>query len=245
MIEAVEASLRRLRTDWIDLYQVHRPDDGTSIEEVAAAMNDLVRAGKIRSWGTSTFPAEQIVEAHWASNRLSGLGPHTEQPPYSILCRGVEAAVLPVAARYGMGVLTWSPLSGGWLTGKYGRAVLPAADSRAANHPDHFDGDNPAKFEAVERLTALAADAGLPLAHMALAWAVEHPAVTSALIGPRTEEQLDFLLGASGVHLDSHTLDAIDEVVAPGVNLNAADAGWAPPGLRREIRRRPPSSWPT
>jgi aryl-alcohol dehydrogenase (NADP+) len=243
MTEAVEASLRRLRTDWIDIYQVHRPDETTSIEEVVACMNDLVRAGKIRYWGTSTFPAEQIVEAHWAANRLSGLGPHTEQPPYSILCRGVEAAVLGVCGRYGMGVLTWSPLSGGWLTGKYGRAAPPAAGSRAATNPDHFDGDNPAKGEAVERLTAVAADAGLPLTHMALAWAVEHPAVTSALIGPRTEEQLDLLLGGSEVRLDSDTLDAIDEVVAPGTNLNPADAGWAPTALSKEARRRPPSSW--
>ena len=238
IVRAVEDSLRRLGTDWIDVYQAHRPDPDTEITETVGALTDLVRAGKIRAWGTSTFPADGIVEAHWAAARTGGIGPHTEQPPYSILCRGVEADVLPACRRHGMGVLTWSPLAGGWLTGKYRRDAPAPEGSRARTHAEHFDADNPAKYDAVEALTKLADDAGVPLAHLALAWNTEHPAVTCSLIGVRTEEQLDGLLGAADVHLDADVLDRIDEIVPPGTNLNPADIGWAPPGLRAEERRR-------
>ena len=163
--------------------------------------------------------------------------PATEQPPYNILCRGIEAQVLPACLRHDVGVLTWSPLAGGWLTGKHqGGLVDPA--SRAATNPDHFDGENPAKHAAVDALLGIAGDAGVSLTHLALAWNVAHPAVTAALIGPRTEAQLADLLGAADVVLDADTLDAIDEVVPPGANLNPADVGWHPPGLAPENRRR-------
>ncbi|MDY7102236.1 MAG: aldo/keto reductase [Actinomycetota bacterium] len=235
--QAVDDSLRRLQTDWIDLYQVHRPDPTVPLAETVGALDDLVRAGKIRYWGTSTFPAEELVETCWTAERLRAGGPHTEQPPYSILCRGIERAVLPTCARRDLGVLVWSPLSGGWLTGKYQGGGAPA-DSRAATNPDHFDGENRDKHNAVAALTKVAADAGLPLTHLALAWVLEHPAVTAALIGPRTRDQLDDLLAAADVRLDADVLDAIDGIVAPGVDLNPADSGWTPPGLEPAARRR-------
>ena len=238
---AVEASLRRLGTDRIDLYQVHRPDPETAIEETVDALTDLVRAGKILAWGTSTFPAADLVEAHWAAARHDVAGPHTEQPPYSILNRGIEAEVLPVCRRYGMGVLVWSPLAGGWLTGKYRRDDPAPRGTCAETNAEHFDAGNEAKFDAVERLAGIAAQAGLPLAHLALAWCTEHPAVTSALIGVRTIDQLEDLVAAGDVTLDADVLDAVDEVVAPGVDLNPGDAGWTPPGLAVEARRRPPT----
>jgi aryl-alcohol dehydrogenase (NADP+) len=235
---AVDDSLRRLGTDRIDVYQVHRPDPTTDIAETIAALDDLTAAGKILAWGTSTFPAEDIVLAHWAAERRGHAGPHTEQPPYSILARGIERDVLPTAERFGMGVLVWSPLSGGWLTGKYTRSSPPPPDSRAATTPDHFDGGNSAKFDAVEQLTSIAGRAGVSLTHLAIAWCVEHPAVTVALIGPRTEEQLEDLLGAAELRLDADTLDAIDAVVAPGTDVNPDDAGWTPPSLTVARRRR-------
>jgi aryl-alcohol dehydrogenase (NADP+) len=235
---AVEASLRRLGTDRIDLYQIHRPDPATDIAETIDALTDLVRAGKILAWGTSTFPAEQLVETCWTAERRRVAGPHAEQPPYSILARGIERDVLPTCRRHGIGVLVWSPLSGGWLTGKY-QTEAPA-DSRAVTNPDHFDGDNATKRDAVGRLKRIADDAGLGLVQLALAWAIEHPAVTSALIGPRTEEQLGDLLTAAGVQLSVDVLDAIDAVVAPGVDLNPSDRGFASPGLAPDARRRFP-----
>jgi aryl-alcohol dehydrogenase-like predicted oxidoreductase len=238
IMTAIDDSLRRLEVDHIDLYQVHRPDPTVPIDETVDALADLVRAGKIRSWGTSTFPAEDLVEAHWAAERLGAIGPHTEQPPYSILCRGIERDVLPTALRHDMGTLVWSPLSGGWLTGKYRRDQVTPAGSRGDTNPDHFDGGNEAKFAAVDRLQLIADAAGLSLTHMALAFAVEHPAVTAALIGPRTEEQLDDLLAASEVRLSPDVLDAIDGVVSPGTTINRADVGWVPPGLAPDRRRR-------
>lgn len=239
MMTALEDSLRRLGVDHVDLYQVHRPDPHTAIEETVEALSDMVRAGKIRAWGTSTFPASEIVEAQWAAHRSGAIGPRCEQPPYSIMCRGAEAEVFDVCARYQMGVITWSPLSGGWLTGKYTRAEPAPPGSRGATNPDHFDGGNEAKFDVVERLASIAAQAGLSMTHLALAWILEHPAVTAAIIGPRTEEQLDDLLAVGGVRLDSDTLDAIDEVVSPGTTINPADTYWTPPALAASVRRRP------
>jgi aryl-alcohol dehydrogenase (NADP+) len=239
IMQAIDGSLRRLGVDHVDLYQIHRPDPETPIDETVEALGDLVRSGKIRYWGTSTFPADELVETRWAAARRGVGGPHTEQAPYSILHRHVESAVLPVCRRHGIGVLVWSPLSGGWLTGKYRAAGDAPAGSRAETHPDHFDGDNAAKASAVDRLRAVAGAAGLSITHLSLAWAAEHPAVSSVLLGPRTDDQLDDLLGAIDVELDGDTLDAIDEVVAPGTDLNAADAGWTPPGLAATARRRP------
>jgi aryl-alcohol dehydrogenase (NADP+) len=235
---AIDDSLRRLGVDHVDLYQIHRPDPDTPIAETVGALDDLVRAGKIRYWGTSTFPADELVEARWAAERLHVNGPHTEQPPYSILCRHIERDVLPACRRHGLGVLVWSPLSGGWLTGKYRAGEAAPEGSRAVTNPDHFDGVNHDKAAAVEALRKVADAAGLPLAHLALAWVTTHPAVSCALIGPRTEDQLADLLGAADVVLDADVLDAIDSIVAPGVDLNPADAGWNPPGLAATARRR-------
>jgi len=235
---AVEASLRRLDTDRIDLYQIHRPDPTTDVAETVDALTDLVREGKILAWGTSTFPAEEIVETCWVAERRHVAGPHTEQPPYSILARGIESDVLPTCRRHGMGVLVWSPLAGGWLTGKYQATTPP--DSRAATNPDHFDGANAAKHAAVEQLQSIADDAGVTLVALALAWAVEHPVVSAALIGPRTEDQLDDLLAAVDVQLSVDVLDAIDDVVAPGTDLDPAGSGSVLPGLDAEARRRFP-----
>jgi len=239
IMQAVDDSLRRLNTDRIDVYQAHRPDRSVPIEETIEALSDLVAAGKILHWGTSTFPVEDIVTAHWGADRVNAVAPATEQPPYSILTRGAERDVLDVCRRLDVGVLVWSPLSGGWLTGKHQPGVAVDPGSRAATNPDHFDGDNAAKADGVRRLTAIAADAGLSLTHMALAWTTEHPAVTCALMGPRTEEQLADLLAGADVVLAPDVLDAIDEVVAPGTNLNPADVGWDPPGLHPSARRRP------
>ncbi|MFT7476700.1 MAG: aryl-alcohol dehydrogenase-like predicted oxidoreductase [Verrucomicrobiales bacterium] len=238
IVTAVEDSLRRLGVDHIDLYQAHRPDPTVPIEETVDALSELVNAGKIRAWGTSTFPAEDLVEAHWAGERSGATGPHTEQSPYSILCRSVERDVLPVCQRYGAGVLTWSPLSGGWLTGKYCREDPAPAGSRAETNPDHFDVGNEAKFDAVEALQRIADQAGLSLTQMALAWNGEHPAISSTLIGPRTEEQLRELVDASDVRLSDDVLNAIDHVVPPGLTINAADTDWVPPGLAVDARRR-------
>ena len=237
VMRALDDSLRRLNVDHVDLYQIHRPDPATSIEETVGALDDLVHAGKIRYWGTSTFPADALVEARWAASRRTTTGPHTEQPPYSILCRHIERDVLPACQRHGIGVIAWSPLSGGWLTGKYRAAGDAPEGSRAATNPEHFDGDNEAKAAAVDRLRGVADQAGLPLVHLALAWATEHPAVSSVLLGPRTDEQLTELLGATDVKLDADTLDAIDAIVAPGTDVNPADAGWTPPGLDPAARR--------
>lgn len=237
---AIDDSLRRLAVDHVDVYQVHRPDPTVPIDETIGALDDLARAGKIRHWGTSTFPAEELVEALWAAERQGATAPATEQPPYSILCRGIEADVLPTCRRHDLGVLTWSPLSGGWLTGKHQRSASVDPQSRAVTNPDHFDGGNAAKHDAVEALAEVAVAAGLSLTHMALAWNTSHPAVSSALIGPRTEAQLDDLLGAADLHLADDVLDAIDAIVTPGTNLNPTDPGWTPPGLDPIHRRRNP-----
>ncbi|MFD0775805.1 aldo/keto reductase [Streptomonospora algeriensis] len=240
LVREVENSLRRLNTDHIDLYQIHRPDPDCGLDETLGALTDLVRAGKIRYAGCSTFPAHQIVESHWVAERRGRERFVTEQPPYSILARGIEADVLPVARRYAMGVLPWSPLAGGWLSGKYRRGAR--VDSpRMERMPDRYDPAKPqneAKLEAVEQLVGLAEDNGLTLIELALAFVLEHPAVSSAIIGPRTMEQLESQLGAAEVRLSAETLDRIDGIVPPGANLNPADAGWTPPELQAAARRR-------
>ena len=244
ILTEVEESLRRLQTDWIDLYQVHRPDHTTDIEETLSALSDLVHAGKIRAFGCSTFPAEEIVEAHQVAERRGLLRFRTEQPPYSLLARGIEASVLPVCQRYEMGVLTWSPLASGFLTGRYrkGQPVDMSA-GRAALTPARFDPaipQNAAKFEAVEELAALAASAGCSLPALAVAFTVTHPAVTSVITGPRTMQQLEDLLKGASVTLDDATLDRIDEIVPPGTNLYHPDGAWSPPFLADPAQRRRP-----
>jgi aryl-alcohol dehydrogenase-like predicted oxidoreductase len=238
---AVDDSLRRLQTDWIDLYQVHRPDLDTDIDETLGALSDLVHSGKVRAIGTSTFPAELLVEAQWTAERRGRERFATEQPPYSVLARGVEAAVLPTCERYGLGVLVWAPLNGGWLSGKYRGSGAPPAGSRAEREPEHFDFDGPVhdrKLALVERLTKIADAAGMRLIDLAHAFVLSHRAVTSAIIGPRTMEQLRDVLAGAGVRLDTDVLDEIDAIVPPGTNVNPADAGWAPPALSDPWLRR-------
>jgi aryl-alcohol dehydrogenase-like predicted oxidoreductase len=242
ILTAVEESLRRLGTDWIDLYQIHRPDHSTDIEETLAALGDLVRQGKIRAFGCSTFPAEEIVEAQNVAERRGLPRFRTEQPPYSLLARGIEAAVLPVCQRYGMGVLVWSPLAWGFLSGRYRRGV-PAdmSSGRAALNPARFDPsipENAAKLDVVEELAEVAASAGCTLPELAVAFTASHPAVTSVIIGPRTMEQFEGLLKSASVTLDDATLDRIDEIVPPGTNLYSPDGAWQPPSLADPLRRR-------
>jgi len=236
----VENSLRRLQTDWIDLYQIHRPDPTVDVDETLGVLTDLVREGKVRAIGSSTFPAEQIVEAQWTAERRGRERFRCEQPPYSIFARGIERSVLPTCARYGMGVIVWSPLNGGWLSGKYRRGQAWPEGSRGAmglfSAPEKQH--NQRKFDAVEQLEKVAADAGLSMTHLAIAWTLEHPAVTSTIIGPKTMAQLTDLLGADGVRLDRAVLDRIDEIVAPGVTLVARDDGYEPPELAPGARRR-------
>jgi aryl-alcohol dehydrogenase-like predicted oxidoreductase len=240
-IRAVESSLRRLGTDWIDLYQVHRPDRYTDVEETLSALTDLQCQGKIRAFGCSTFPAHELVEAHWVAERR-GLGRFvTEQPPYSLLVRHIEADVLPVAQRYGMGVLAWSPLAGGWLTGAYRKGPDIPQSRRAERIPDRYDLSNPEnqrKLAAADALGELADKAGIPLIHLALAFVLTHPAVTAPIIGPRTMEHLESQLGAADVVLSTEMLDEIDKIVPPGVTLSRADAGYTPSALEDPFLRR-------
>jgi aryl-alcohol dehydrogenase-like predicted oxidoreductase len=241
IISEVENSLRRLQTDWIDLYQVHRSEPETDVEETLSALTDLQRQGKIRAFGSSTFPAHEMVEAQWVAERR-GLGRFvTEQPPYSILARGIEADVLPVAEKYRMGVIPWSPLAGGWLTGRYRKGQDIPESHRAQRVPRRYDlsiPGNQAKLDAVEELALLAEEAGISLIHLALAFTLTHPAVTSPIIGPRTMEQLESQLGAVDVTLSIDILDRIDKIVPPGITLNREDSGYTPPGLREPFLRR-------
>jgi aryl-alcohol dehydrogenase-like predicted oxidoreductase len=241
IIQECEASLRRLDTDWIDLYQIHRWDPETDHDETLGALTDLVRAGKVRYIGSSTYPPSEIVAAQWAADRRGRERFVCEQPPYSLLVRGVEAEVLPVCERYGMGVIPWSPLAGGWLTGAWRKGKEPPKSTRAERLPERYDLSLPAnqrKLEAVEALARLAEEAGMSLIHIALAFVLEHPAVTAAIIGPRTMEQLESQLGAADVRLDDVLLDQIDEIVPPGTNLSDADAGFTPPALAEPALRR-------
>jgi aryl-alcohol dehydrogenase-like predicted oxidoreductase len=250
IVREVENSLRRLQTDYIDLYQIHRPDMDTDIDETLSALSDLVRSGKVRAIGSSTFPAEQIVEAQWVAQSRGHVRFRCEQPPYSILVRGIEGGVLPTCQKYGMGVMVWSPLAGGWLTGRIRRlADIDMTKGRAQRIPLRFDPSLPgnvAKLAAVEELVKIAADAGCSLIHMAMAFVVAHPAVTSAIIGPRTMDHLTDLLAGASVALDDDVLDRIDQVVPPGVTVNPADSGWEPPVLGdpdlKTARRRPLSA---
>jgi aryl-alcohol dehydrogenase-like predicted oxidoreductase len=235
-----EASLRRLGTDWIDIYQAHRYDPAVDLDDTLGALSDLVHAGKIRYLGSSTFPPSAVVEAQWMAERRNRERFVCEQPPYSIFVRGIEADLLPTCLQHRMGVIAWSPLNGGWLTGKYRKGQEPPPGSRGArNWAGRFDDpESQRKFDLVEDLLKLAADAGVSLTHLAQAWVVEHPAVTSAIIGPRTMDHLTDLLAGQDVKLDVATLDRIDELVPPGTNVNLGDAGWTSPNLDARARRR-------
>jgi aryl-alcohol dehydrogenase-like predicted oxidoreductase len=236
-----DASLKRLGTDWIDLYQIHRPELDTDIDETLGALTDLIHAGKVRAIGSSTFQPSQIVEAQWTAERRNRERFVCEQPPYSILVRGIESEVLPVCRKYGMGVIPWSPLAGGYLSGRYRKGQDTPTSSRAQRLPHRFDLSipaNQAKFDAADKLAQLAEEAGMTLIQMALAFVINHPGVTSAIIGPRTMEHLESQIAALDVTLGPDILDKIDEIVPPGTNLNPVDAGWSNPYLEPAIRRR-------
>ncbi|CAL9467134.1 aldo/keto reductase [Streptomyces pilosus] len=241
LVTALEDSLRRLGVDHVDLYQMHRWDPETSDEETLSALTDLQRAGKIRYFGSSTFPAYRIVQAQWAARDLR-LGRYvTEQPGYSILQRGAETHVLPVTEEYGLGVLVWSPLASGWLSGAV-RAGRDITTNRSQVLPERFDLSLPAnraRLDAVERLAAVAEGAGLTMIQLALGFVTAHPAVTSALIGPRTTEHLRAQLAAADTVLSADVLDAVDEIVAPGVDLAPHEKFDTPPALLdASLRRR-------
>jgi aryl-alcohol dehydrogenase-like predicted oxidoreductase len=239
LVDAVEGSLRRLGVDHIDLYQVHHPDPDTDVEETLAALTDLLQTGKVRAIGHSGLPASEIVEAQWVAERRGLARFRTEQPPYSILDRGIERDVLPTCARYGMGTLVWSPLAMGMLTGRYRKGGgEQRSEARMRWVPRHMTDER--KLDAVELLIPVAAEAGMPLTHLAMAFAIAHPAVTSAIIGPRTMAQLEDLLAGATTELDDDVLDRIDEIVPPGTDLGPLDVAHVPPALgRTELRRRP------
>jgi aryl-alcohol dehydrogenase-like predicted oxidoreductase len=241
IVREVENSLRRLGTDWIDLYQVHRLDPETDIDETLAALTDLQRQGKIRAFGSSTFPAHQVVQAQWVAQQRGLSRFVTEQPPYSILVRGIEADLLPVAEQYGLGILPWSPLAGGWLSGRYRKGEDIPAARRAQRMPGRYDlsdPENQRKLDAADALAVLADKAGISLVHLALAFVLQHPAVTAPIIGPRTMEHLESQLGAVDVVLSTDVLDQIDEIVPPGVTLSRGDIGYLPPALANPFLRR-------
>jgi aryl-alcohol dehydrogenase-like predicted oxidoreductase len=236
IMTAVENSLRRLQTDYIDLYQVHRPDPATDIEETLSALSDLIRDGKVRAVGTSSMPASDIIEAQWVAERRGLQRFRTEQPPYSILSRGIEREVLPVAQRYGMGILVWGPLAQGMLTGRARKGQQ--TDLRRASLFKAFSDER--RLDAVEQIIALADEAGLPMTHLAVAFAIAHPGVTSAIIGPHTMDQLDDLLAGADVTLTDEILDRIDEIVPPGTDVGTLDQAYLPPALLNpSLRRRP------
>src|SRR5213592_4724020 len=241
IIREVENSLRRLGTDWIDLYQIHRPEEDTDIDDTLGALTQLVQQGKVRYIGSSTFLPSQIVEAQWVAEKRGRERFQTEQPPYSLIVRGIENDVLPTCERYGMGVIPWSPLAGGWLSGRYRKGEDAPQSRRAERLPHRYDMSLPAnqrKFEAADALGKLADEAGMTLIQMALAFVVQHPAVTAAIIGPRTMQHLESQLAALDVTLDGGILDRIDEIVPPGTNFSFADAGYQPPSLTDPSRRR-------
>ena len=236
IITAAENSLRRLQTDHLDVYQIHRLDPDTDIEETLSALTDLIRDGKVRAIGSSNTPASNIVQAQWVSDRRGLERFRTEQPPYSILNRGIEREVLPVAQQFGMGVLTWGPLGQGMLTGRVRRGQQN--DVIRAKIFTAFSDER--RLDAVERLIPLAEQAGLSMPHLAMAFAISHPGVTSALLGARTMEQLDDLLAGVDVVLTDDVLDRIDEIVPPGTDIGTLDQAYVPPAIQNtELRRRP------
>ncbi|MET7336912.1 aldo/keto reductase [Nonomuraea sp. NPDC005650] len=238
---AVEDSLRRLGTDHLDLYQAHRPDPHTDLLETLHTLNDLIRQGKIRYYGTSAFPAHQLVEAHWLADRHGLIAPHTEQPPYSLLVRSAEREVFPVARKYGLGVIGYGPLAAGWLSGKYRIGGEQPESARADLIPGRFDiahRRNRRKLAAADALARLAEDNGLTLVELAVAFALNHPAVSSVIIGPRTLEHLESYLKAATVELGEDVLDRIDEIVDPGTHFLERDTGRDTPSLQPAALRR-------
>ncbi|MGZ8283598.1 MAG: aldo/keto reductase [Allosphingosinicella sp.] len=244
IVREVENSLRRLGTDHIDLYQIHRFDDSTDLEEVLFTLTELVREGKIRTFGSSMFPPDRIVEAQWVAEKRGLLRFRCEQPWYSIFARDIERFVLPACRRYGMGAIVWSPLDGGFLSGKSRGPQDFDDSSRIVQFTRMFRGsfDPEAgyirrKLEIVEQLVPLAEQASMTLAQLAVAFTLEHPAVTSAIIGPRTMEHLETVLPAADKRLPVEILDRIDALAPPGTSLNPMVD--IPSGTDKAVRRRP------
>lgn len=242
IMQEVDNSLRRLQTDWIDLYQIHRPDPTTDIDETLGALTDLVQMGKIRAFGSSTFPASQIVEAQWVAKERGRERFRCEQPQYSMLVRAIETDILPTLQRYGMGAIVWSPLAGGWLSGKWRKGRAAPTTGRAERRPEMYDTSvpgNKAKLEAADALVKLAEANGMTLVNMAIAFTLRHPGVTSSIIGPRTMDQLTSQLDSASLALSDKVLDAIDKIVLPGTNVSTGDTGWDNSALWPVARRRP------
>ena len=238
---AVEDSLRRLGTDHLDLYQAHRPDPNTDLLETLQTLDGLIRQGKIRYYGTSVFPAHEQVRAHWLAQTHGLIAPHTEQLPYSLLVRGAEREVLPVATQYGVGVLSYGPLAAGWLSGKYRLGAAQPESARAELIPGRFDVSaerNQRKLAAADALATLAEDNGLTLVDLAIAFALNHPAISTVIIGPRTHDHLEAYLKASTVQLGDDILDRIDEIVEPGTQFHDRDTGRDTPSLQPAALRR-------
>jgi aryl-alcohol dehydrogenase-like predicted oxidoreductase len=242
IMQACDDSLRRLQTDHIDLYQVHRLDAHASHDETLGALTDLVHAGKVRYLGSSTYPVSAIVEAQWVAERRNRERFVCEQPPYSLLARAIEAEILPTCQRYDMAVIPWGPLSGGWLSGRWRKGAEAIESSRAGRMPARYDLSRPGnqrRLEAVEKFGLVADDAGISLLHLALAFVLNHPAITSVIIGPRTMEHFEGQIGAVDVHLDADILDQIDKIVRPGTDFSHAETGYTPPALLdASLRRR-------
>lgn len=238
LTRAVDDSLRRLQTDYIDLYQIHRPSPDTDIEETLSVLTDLMRAGKVRAVGTSTFPVSEIVAAQWTAERRGLARFRSEQPPYSILNRSIEREVLPTCQQYGMGALVWSPLAMGALTGRYRRGQQLPDSARVKIFPGQMSDER--RLDAIEQLVVVAEQAQLSLTHLAMAFVMAHPGVTSAIIGPRTMAHLDDVLAGADVVLSDQVLNRIDEIVPPGTDIGAIEANYNPPAIMQaELRRRP------
>jgi len=246
ILREVENSLQRLGTDYIDLYQIHRFDENTDLEETLGALTDLVHQGKIRYFGSSMHPADRIVEAQWVAEKRGLMRFRCEQPWYSIFSREIERFVLPACQRYGMGAIVWSPLDGGWLTGRYlsvkdldeKSRVVAMARLRARGKFDPQSELIQKKLELANALNGIAQEAGMPLTHLSIGFVLEHPAVTSAIIGPRTHAQLDDLLTCADVRLKPEVIDRIDALVPPGTNINPFEVNSRPAGLGKSGRRR-------
>ena len=229
IVAAAEASLKRLGTDHLDLYQIHRPHGEVAIDETLRALDDLVRAGKVRYIGTTTFAGWQVVEALWASKELGLNRFVSEQPPYNLLDRRIERELLPVTRTFGLGVIPWSPIGGGILTGKYKRGETPPADARwSTPSPIAAKRFVQRVFDVVEPLETFAKDKGRPLSQIALAWVASRPGITAPIIGPRTAEQLDDALAALDITFTEEDLKRIDEIIPPGTHVSdfySADHG--------------------
>ncbi|NQU44809.1 aldo/keto reductase [bacterium] len=229
IIQQCDASLKRLQTDYIDIYQIHRPMPEIAIDETLRALDDLVRAGKVRYIGTSTFASWQIMEGLWASKELGLNRFVSEQPPYNLLDRSIERELIPMAQTYGLALIPWSPLAGGFLTGKYRRGQEPPEGARLKKNPRTDKVLVDSAFDVLEGAEAIAKDKGCSVSQLALAWCAQQPGITSAIIGPRTMEQLEDNLKALDVDITEEDRKRIDEVIAPGESVSLYyTANWGP-----------------